>query len=542
MRFKLSLVISLLLVGLPGCGQSAQEGAADNLTARAERMAETEETAVITSLAPGDIALTIYTDDLALITERRTVTLPAGRSIIRFEGVSEMMVPQSAILREFTGFTLERNFDFDLISPGALFTGAEGDDVTVTRTNPFTGRVEQKQARVISGGNGVVLEIDGEIETLQCAGLPEKTAFDYVPDSLNPQPTLSIEVNAEEAGEQEIVLSYLATSFGWQADYRLDVHPDGQTGKLVGWLTVYNQTEVSVNEANTAIIAGDLQRLWETRAERGSAKPLVARCWPRGSSKTGTPVEQLSYFGEAPQKAYRRNMPMPAMAEPQMEMMMADSVVVTAARQAELEEFGDYKLYRVPEPTTVSAYQEKQVLFLDKPEIDLEKIHTFDVYSPEGAIGQILPATVEFHLDNSRDGKLGLPLPEGTLRVMTRSGEGRLFYLGEDSVRNLAVDLPAEFAVATAADIQMETRLLNREVTERPGRNAKRAVTVEHSFFNASPEEVTIELKVGEEFYTPITISDENLMRDLDADTPKWRFTLSPESTRLVSYTASWTD
>ncbi len=494
-------------------------------------------TSSVTSDKTEDIAITIYTDNLALITERRRIYLPPGKSVVAFKGVSDMMIPQSAVLREFSGFTLERNFDFDLITPGALFEGATGEIVTIFRTNPATGSVEEKQARIVSGSSGVILEIDGKYEALKCAGLPERTVFDRVPDGLNPQPTLSIQVSVEEAGEQEVILSYLASGFGWSADYRLDLNDDEKTGSLIGWLTVSNQTEVSVENAATAIIAGELQRLYETRAETGSAKGFSARCWPRGSSKTGT-----RYFDSRARKEMPpAPMMMRSMASPEMEM--ADSIMVSGARKegkAQLEEFGDYKLYRPPERTTVAAYQEKQLLFLANPEVELEKIHTFDLYQPEDYAGAIVPATVVYHLDNSREGKLGLPLPEGTMRVMTKSDGGRLFYLGQDSVDNLAVDLPAEFAISSAPDIQMETKPATRKAVNLANGRYEQRLTVVHTFFNASPDAVEVALKVGEDFYTPIKINNSSLPLDKSSATPKWQFKLPAESKKELTYTAAW--
>jgi len=120
-------------------------------------------------------AVTIYPDNLALITEVRTVNVPAGKSVIAFEGVSDLIIPQSMILREFTGLTLERNFDYDLLSKTTLFENAVGDSVTLTRFDKASGAVVDQQAEIISArrDTGVVMRVDGKIETLSCSGLTE---------------------------------------------------------------------------------------------------------------------------------------------------------------------------------------------------------------------------------------------------------------------------------------------------------------------------------------------------------------------------------
>ena len=47
----------------------------------------------------------------ALITETRTIAVPAGRSTIRFEGVSEGMMPETAIVSGLPRGVGEKNRD-----------------------------------------------------------------------------------------------------------------------------------------------------------------------------------------------------------------------------------------------------------------------------------------------------------------------------------------------------------------------------------------------------------------------------------------------
>ncbi|MEX0645542.1 MAG: hypothetical protein WD076_09540, partial [Parvularculaceae bacterium] len=196
---------------------------------------------VIVSPSPSEIALTIYRDDLALLIEKRRVELPAGVSTIAFEGVNERIIAQSALLQEFGAIAIERNFDFDLITPAKFFERSVGETVVLTRTNLATGAVARKAAKIISAGaeQGVILEVDGRYEAYQCSGLPESISAAGMPAGLRAKPTLSLTVSAEKAGPQELTISYLASGFGWQADYVLSLAGDANAG-LLGWLTVTN--------------------------------------------------------------------------------------------------------------------------------------------------------------------------------------------------------------------------------------------------------------------------------------------------------------
>ena len=78
--------------------------------------------------APAALAVTLYRDPnrgvdgamnrdwpqgFAMITEKRTVTLPPGESTIRFTGVAEGMVAVSAIVTGLPGGTIEKNRNAD---------------------------------------------------------------------------------------------------------------------------------------------------------------------------------------------------------------------------------------------------------------------------------------------------------------------------------------------------------------------------------------------------------------------------------------------
>ncbi|MEY3842258.1 MAG: hypothetical protein RLZZ542_1368, partial [Pseudomonadota bacterium] len=97
-------------------------------------------------------------EGLALIVETRTIDLPAGEAVIRLRGVATGIVPQTATLDGLPAQVIERNTDFDLLSPGSLLQRSVGEVVRVVRTNPATGESVEKAAIVRSGPMGTVLE------------------------------------------------------------------------------------------------------------------------------------------------------------------------------------------------------------------------------------------------------------------------------------------------------------------------------------------------------------------------------------------------
>ena len=196
-------------------------------------------------------------EGLALIVETRTVDVPAGDAVIRFEGVSTGIVPQSVTIAGLPSAVLEQNADFDLLTPGSLLDKSIGDTVQVVRTNPANGRQEVRPAVVRSGGSGAVLEIDGKYEALSCSGLIERVIFEDVPEGLSDQPTLSIRTRSLTPGRYTVTLAYLSTGLQWSTDYVARLSPDGRTLDLTGWLTLANFGGTTFPDAPVQVVAGD---------------------------------------------------------------------------------------------------------------------------------------------------------------------------------------------------------------------------------------------------------------------------------------------
>src|SRR5918994_7923097 len=79
--------------------------------------------------AQGDIAVTIYNNNRALVEDKRQLDLPAGRSRQEFRDVSAQIEPATVTLNGRGIGIVEQNFDFDLLSPAALMQKAVGQTV-----------------------------------------------------------------------------------------------------------------------------------------------------------------------------------------------------------------------------------------------------------------------------------------------------------------------------------------------------------------------------------------------------------------------------
>jgi hypothetical protein len=188
-----------------------------------------------------------------------------------------------------------------------------------------------------------------------------------------------------------------------------------------------------------------------------------------------------------------------------MAMEMADSVVVTGARaQAKQEELGDYKLYRMPMPITVAAYQAKQLAFLSADDVEVETL----LYQSLDRIGggQAQPLTVRYDVENDKDGPLAKPLPKGNMRVFAPSQTVGRAYVGEDAIEDTPIGLPAEVEAGRSTTVFMSSQQVDDE-----------RYTVVLS--NAGGEAVTVLLDT--EYWIDTRIAGQT--RDAEEDTPTWR-------------------
>ena len=400
---------------------------------------------VVTSDRPSAVSVTLYRapdrpadraidrDDpagYALVTETRTISLPAGPAVIRFEGVAGNILPESAIVTGLPADVAEKNLDADLLSPRTLYDRALGRRVIVRRTDPATGRVIDRQATIRSGAEGAaVLQFAGGYEALRCSGLPETIVHHEIPDGLSARPTLSIATSSPRPITTTVRLSYLAGGFDWQADYVLTLPRGGGAGEvkadLFAWVTLASADVTSFPDARAQLIAGKPNREEQPPFGRYEGGVLALRCWPT----------QISYGRFPPPPPPPPPPPMMAVPAPMMEGAM--DVVVTASRVAKAVEVrqadvGDLKLYSVPMPTTVASKAQKQVALLARPAVAVRTVYVGEASRGLDGVRPVL------RLRNRTADGLGAPLPAGQVAVF-REGGDRPILLGTASTDDRAI-------------------------------------------------------------------------------------------------------
>ena len=386
--------------------------------------------------AQGEVSVTIYNNNLALVQDRRQLEIGANRSRLEFPDVSAQIRPETVTLTGPDIGIVEQNFDFDLLSPQALMQKAVGETVTIVRTNPANGQETRERARILAANGGVVMQIGERIEVLRDDGLPVRVIFDRVPENLRARPTLSVTVQSARAGRRPVTLTYLTPGLGWSADYVALFDEANGRMDVQGWITLTNNSGTPYVNANTLLVAGAV-----------------------GAGQQGP-----EYGGQRPLRQ-------------------------AGTQTSNRERLGDFYLYPLPERTTIANRQTKQVSFLDVANTPAVRAYEYR-NAWLGTAEQPQSANSVLRFSTSRDQGLGDALPAGTVRVYQRDARGNPQFVGESAIGHTPMGSELGLTTGEAFDVKVKPTVERRE---RLGTDRWRT-TMRYVLTNARPNPVTVDL------------------------------------------------
>lgn len=419
------------------------------------------------SSGQGDVSVTIYNNNLALVQDVRRLNIPSGRSVQTFPGVSGQIRAETVGFNAANTGIIEQNFDYDLLSPQKLMEKAVGETLTIVRINPATGAERRERAKVLAANGGVVLQIGSRIEVLRDDRLPTRVIFDKVPSNLRARPTLSVTLNSTRSGTRPAQLSYLTGGMGWKADYVALFDENAGKMDVQGWVTLTNSTGTTFSNAKTLLVAGTPSI--NGRSNRGGRNNI---------RRAGTET-------------------------------------------ANRESLGDFYLYPLAARTTIANAQTKQVSFLDVTGAPAQKTYEYSNgwlttrNEPQSA------ATV-LQFSSSADGGLGDALPAGTVRVYMKDASGQPQFIGENNIGHTPMGSELGLKTGEAFDVKVKPT-----VTERRRLSANKwRTSMRYELSNARPGAVTVSLiQNGLDFYWDDTriVSESMASERRSSDSIVWK-------------------
>jgi len=388
------------------------------------------------------VSLTVYNQDLALISETRRLNLPKGRTKVAIEGLPESLLPQTALIGGQGFRILEQSFDANLISQQKLLEASVGKEVRVVRTHPTTGEETLVTARLISITQGIVLQVGDRIET----GIPGRIVFDEIPEGLRDKPTLLADIQSEAGGASELALRYLTGGLSWSADYVAELNEAEDRLDLAAMVTLSNNTGSGFEDASLRLVAGQVNQ--QTRM---------------------------------PQQAMMK-------AQQRFESLAGGASADMSAPQS----VSDRYVYDLERRVAIGPRETKQISLLSAKSVEVAKTYRFEnLASANGGANDIGPvnAAITLELENGKKVGLGLPLPAGSVRVYQATQRGSLF-LGEDHMNHTPEGEKAELRLGEAFDITARATHTAIDQIARDSYESEQEIVVE----NAKDEAVTVEV------------------------------------------------
>lgn len=491
--------------------------------------------AVVFAASPG---LTIYNQNFAVVRDLISLDLAAGEHVVTYEGATAHLEPDSVILRDPAGKSLnilEQNYRNDPVTQGLLLSIFEGREID------FFVREANKPDRVVKGkiirsgyqahgaqamqrygqryamtqmvmGNAAgagqpVIEVDGTIRF----SLPGEPLFPSLGDDTILKPQLSWRIATAKPLKTQAELGYVTGGLSWEASYNVVMPEKGDLLDLTGWVTMDNQSGRDFENAHIKLMAGDVNKV---QPPLGMPIPAFSGGWGSGAAKDENP---------------------PAVTE---------------------RSFDEYHLYSLARPVTLRDRETKQVEFVRASGITSETIYVYDGVSLDsnqwrGADGSFRRTNEEFgtqsqtkvavmrEFKNTKENGLGIPLPRGRVRFYRQDGE-QLEFVGENQLDHTPADELVKIYTGDAFDLVGERKRTEFRVDTS---NQWADESFEITLRNRKKEPVTI--RVVEHLYRwtnwEITAKSAPYLK-LNAQEIEFRVELQPGEERKITYSVhySW--
>lgn len=328
--------------------------------------------------------------------------------------------------------------------------------------------------------------------------------FSALPGGLLTQPTLVWLVATAKSGEHLAEVTYQTGGMGWHAEYVLVLGGDDTVADLSGWVSVQNNSGKTYNKAGLKFIAGDVRKIQERRAARDSVRADLAM--------KRREVAQMTEKG-----------------------------------------FFEYHMYTLPRPSTVADNEVKQLeMFTPVRGLGVKKIF---LYNPLGnfrwhrgsrytdrsyGVTSNKKVNVFIELRNSKDNKLGMPLPAGKIRVYKQDpADKALEFIGEERIDHTSKDEDLSLRIGNAFDIVGERRQTNFRI--EIGRKWMQE-QIEIKIRNHKTQAVTVRCK--EPLYRWVTwrITQESREHTkLDSANIAYDVKVEPDKEAKITYTVEYT-
>lgn len=431
------------------------------------------------SVMAEDMAVTVYNSNLGVISETRELDVNKGTGKLAIRDVPSQIDPASVrfdIIGGGNGFNLlEQNYAYDLISPDKIYNKFIDHEIEMIDKK---GNIYKGILLSSNRSSFILMDQNKRIKTVNGDNIAEIN-FPSLPDGLITRPTLFWLYNSASADKLKTNISYQTGGMSWSAEYVGLLSTDEKMLDLSGWASITNNSGKTYDDAKLKLVAGDIQR-----------------------------ADQINVRGG---------------------MMMESSYAVAKAPGFEEKSFFEYHLYTLPRKATLANNEQKQISLFDPAQSGVVKSF---IYQPEKNNEKV---AVVIEMKNSKDNGLGMPLPEGRVRLFKADDDGSLILLGEDNIDHTPKDETIKMRVGYAFDLKAKEELVN----QRRISNKVEEKDFKVEFTNHKETEVVIEYEKMLYGYWTITSANFDYNKK-NANSITGEAKVAPDQTVTLEYTVRY--
>ncbi len=379
--------------------------------------------------------VTVYNQDFAVIRQIRNIDIPKGMAQIQITDVAQSIDPTTVHIK-LDGRVLEQNYQYDLISVMKILSKYINKEINLIGKDIISGKL------LASHTNGIVLQNQDGGLTMLTDIKDYRINVGSLPEGLITKPTLVWTVDSKKSGKQDIEISYQTQRMNWHAEYVAVLNQNDTKMDLNAWVSIDNNSGATYKDATIKLVAGDVQKY-------------------QPQTDYHVRISELKTMG----------------AEYQ---------------QFEEKEFFEYHIYELQRPSTIADNETKQISLFEASDIKIAKKYLYKSpqYSIYGDIDKDKKVSVIIEFDNTKENKLGIPLPKGLVRMNKSDGKS-IEFIGEDMIdhtpRNELIKLKVGEAFDVLAnEIEKESVKISDNVRE---------VTYQIILKNRKNEDITIEVE-----------------------------------------------
>ncbi|MEE3303091.1 MAG: hypothetical protein VX177_04940 [Candidatus Neomarinimicrobiota bacterium] len=331
--------------------------------------------------------------------------------------------------------------------------------------------------------NGTLVEVTDKTLTLQRRRSVisfNRDRIDYINipgimENIQFKPTLKWTIETEQ--ETDTIagnLTYLTSGFDWNANYRFIVEPNGDEAQFISEASVVNNSNINFENITLSLVEGQLNMDTQQNSQM--------RFIENKSSKPTAIISQL----------------------------------------------GDYHIYSINSDISLISKETIITRLYPSRKVSFNKTYLFE-NDERGQKEE--PLSVEYAIPNTAQNNLGLPIPQGKIQLYQLLSNGNIEFIGQDKIMQIPKNETATVSSGKAFDVIGERKVLNYD-RQRKSEEASISVKISNTL-NKS-----IDVRLIEHIYGDWVVRNASSnYRKVDASTIHFSLSISPESSRTITYT-----